>query len=206
MAYIRGIVSTSNAGFHRRALLALFVAIGICVASVQSTKAAQPIDCSDSTAEQCALKVKSTLIDSSTTAEQALAAWGAWTEIYEAAYRGMKNSPVPPSDLDRFESGLGDKIGSLTNPTQIALDLAIERYFPRLATILAVAEGPVAVAVMTFLAPSPTVTPLQELHATNQELSRLLWLKIEPWLFPDWRKRYNGMIQLTLDGQSLPKP
>ncbi|MDX0849158.1 hypothetical protein GOD74_12115 [Sinorhizobium medicae] len=193
-------------GFSKKLLAALLAILTVSITVTSSGANVVPISCDGSTVQQCAIKVKTILADNATTPEEAVFAWGAWTDVYEKAYRGLANAPVPPTDLDRFESTIGDKIDSFTNPAQIALDLAIEKYFPRLATIIAAAEGPVAVALMTFLAPSPIVTPIQELQSTNDELSRLLWLKIGPWLVPDWRQQFNTKIQDALDGSTLPKP
>jgi hypothetical protein len=87
-------------------------------------------------------------------------AWGAWAEAYELEYRKFANAPVPPSDLDKIEDKISDKIDSYTNPASIATDLAIKRYFPLLASVLEFAEGPVVLVATGILSPSPLQTPL----------------------------------------------
>lgn len=165
-----------------------------------------PISCEGTTIDQCALLVKGVLSNTATTPEAAIQAWGSWAERYEKAYREMDDAPVPPSDLERFENAVSDRIDSFTNPASVALDLAIKKYFPRLASIFAFAEGAVVTSAMVFLSPSPIVTPIQELQSTNDDLSRLLRIKLSPWLRHDWRQRYSGIIQTALDDLALPKP
>ncbi|MGO7585937.1 hypothetical protein ACC689_29035 [Rhizobium ruizarguesonis] len=158
-----------------------------------------PITCGDVTPDNCAIRIKAILTDTTTSPEQALQAWGAWSDVYENAYRGMADAPAPPSDLDRFEDAVADKIDSYTNPTSIALDQAIARFFPKLAAVSAYAEGPAAVAIMTFLAPSPTVTPIQELQATNNDLASALAIKLFASLRGGWRQEFNNTILNSLN-------
>lgn len=153
----------------------------------------------------CATKITA-LINSAATAEEAVQLWGEWAEVYEKAYRGMKDSPVTPDDLDRFEGAISDKIDSLTNPADIATDLAIKRYFPRLAGVLEFAEGPVVFAVMAFLAPSPLETPLQELQSLNHDVSDALILKLAPELRSGWRSDFSNYVSAALEAGTLKKP
>lgn len=184
-----------------KSLIVLLMLIG----SMPSARASIALEeiCNNLTANQCALKVKAVLIDVSKSPEEALTAWGAWSAVYERAYRSMPNAPKTPDDVERFEDAIASKIDSFTQPQNIALDLAIARYFPRLAAILSIPEIPIVAAVMAFLAPSPIATPLQELQSTNSELSRLLVLRLTPLLQHDWRSRYGSAVRGALDGGRL---
>jgi hypothetical protein len=160
--------------------------------------------CSKMTIANCAAAVKHA-ISSSTSPEQAVEAWGAWAEAYEKAYRGMANAPVPPSDLDRIEDKIADKVGDYTDPASIAKNLAIKRFFPMLASVMEFAEGPVVLLVTGIISPSPMQTPAQELRATNDELGRLLLTKT-PILLPNWKTRYSTVVQDAFEGPTIQKP
>lgn len=165
------------------------------------------VTCDGTTTMNCALKVKKILADPATSAEQAIAAWGAWADVYERAYRNMSNAPVPASDLQKIEDAVADKVDSYTNPVSIALDQAIKRFFPRLAGLIAFTEGPAVVAVYTFFSPSPTVTPIQELKLTNDELSQGLLVKLAPVLRFGWRDEFSKSVVDSLNTGTIgPTP
>lgn len=188
--------------------IALFAIAGSysCLRSVASANVVPSPSCEGINALGCATKIKNA-IDNAATAEEALEAWGIWSRVYEDAYRSMQGAPVPPGDLDRFEGEIQAKIQKFTSPENIALDLAIARFFPQLAAILALPETTVAVAVWALLAPSPIETPLQELQASNTELASSLSLKLGPFLRSDWRWDYGTYITDALNAGSLgPKP
>ncbi len=161
--------------------------------------------CNKMTIDNCALAVRDAIAKSSSPAE-AIEAWGAWAEAFEKAYRGLENAPVPPSDLDQIEEKIADKIDSYTNPTSIATDLAIKRFFPLLASALEFAEGPVAVIVMGLVSPSPLQTPASELKATNDDIGGLLLAKIFPDLASDWKSRYSATVNEAMGGVDIQKP
>jgi hypothetical protein len=184
-------------------------AIGLMGASAIFPGAAQsqvvPF-CNGLTANDCASKVRDA-INNASNVDDALNAWGAWCGVYEQAYRSMAGAPVPPSDLDRAEDYVGDKIDHFTNPTSIATDLLIKKYFPMLASVLEFADGPVVTAVWLLLAPSPIQTPLQELQSTNDELSQALSIRLFPLLRSDWKTDYSSYVSDAFNGPTIgPKP
>ncbi len=188
---------------HRRHVMGL-IGGGAIFSSVARAQVVPT--CNGLTTDQCANKVLDT-IKKANNIDEALNAWGAWSEVYEQAYRSMANAPVPPGDLDRFEDYVGDKIDHFTNPTSIATDALIKKHFPMLASVLEFAEGPVATALWVLLAPSPLQTPLQELQLTNDELSQALGVRLFPLLRSDWKSDYSSYIQDAINNGTIgPKP
>jgi hypothetical protein len=188
----------------RTGLSVLFALIGTLHATlaypnfVPKTKLCDKMSIND-----CAQAVESA-IGKAATLDKAVEAWGAWAETYEKEYRKFANAPVPPSDLDKIEEKISDKIDSYTNPTTIATDLAIKRYFPLIASVLEFADGPVVLFVTGVLSPSPLITPLQELKQTNDEVGKLLMDKIFPSLKPGWKDQYDLSIREGFRDHNTP--
>ena len=157
------------------------------------------------TTNNCALVVKKAITEAASP-QAALEAWGAWAELYEKTYRQFKNAPVPPSDLDRIEDKISDKLESYTKPENVALDLAIKKFFSRLASVLEFADGPVVLIVVGILSPSPLETPIQELNSTNQELGSLMASKVFPMLSSDWKTDYSESVKDSFQGAQISKP
>ncbi|MGX1786085.1 hypothetical protein ACWIGM_05070 [Bosea sp. NPDC055332] len=164
---------------------------------------APTISCGGITITDCVKRVHTAMSDPKATPQQVLQAWGAWSEVYERAYRSLKDAPVRPSDIDRIEGKLKDKIDSYTNPETVLVDQAIKRFFPTLAAIFAFAEGPVGEALFILFSPTPTVTPIQQLKLHNDDLAKVLLVRMTPLLNPDWKWRYNTAISEVLQGTPI---
>jgi hypothetical protein len=117
---------------------------------------AQPVvpNCDSLSWQDCATMIESVL-ESATTPADAMQAWGAWSGKYDLIYRNFGAAAVTPSDLDRIEDSIRDKIDSWSSPTDIALDTGLKRYFPLLAGVMEFAWGPTVSLVSTILIPSP---------------------------------------------------
>jgi hypothetical protein len=161
--------------------------------------------CGHMTIDNCALTVKR-VITQAQTPQAALEAWAAWVEAYEIAYRRFENAPVHPTELDQIEDAIQDKIkdkiNSVTNPPQLAFDMAFKKYLPRLASIGEYA-GDVAV-IIEVLSPSPLVTPVQELATTNKDIGDLLAKKV--LMSSDWKVDYAKSVEDAFQGAQIVKP
>lgn len=154
--------------------------------------------CNRMTIDNCALTVKKAILQAQTP-EAAVEAWGAWVEALETAYRQFENAPVPPTELDRIEDAIQDKIEdkieSVTNPPQVAFDLAFKKYLPRVASFVEfVEDADGAGEIIEALSPSPLITPVQELSETNKELSDLMMNKVFPIMSPVWKAEYSKIV------------
>jgi hypothetical protein len=152
------------------------------------------VSCASITTTQCAMRVRNAMSDPQASTRQVMQAWAVWVEVYEARYRGMAGAPVRPADIDRFETKVKEKIDSYTSPSDVAIDLAIKRYLPRLAAMLALAEGPVVQGLLVWLSPTPTSTPIQELMFLNDELAMIWSARMASVLKSSWRTEYSAAV------------
>lgn len=102
--------------------------------------------CDNLSWQDCALATKQA-IDASATPTDAMQAYGDWTAAYRRVYDANEGVQQSPSDTDRLEDFVRDKLGKYTDPADLALDLALARYLPTLAAILSFPEGAIAIAI-----------------------------------------------------------
>jgi hypothetical protein len=188
----------------RHGIFAIFGSV-LMVTAASANFIPQSKLCDKMTTDGCALAVKNA-ITGATTPEAAAEAWGAWVEAYEIAYRKFEGAPVPASDLDKIEDKISDKIDDYTKPENVALNLALKRYLPRIAAFFEFLDGPEVLLVTGILSPSPLVTPIQELNTTNDEIGRLVSLKITPFMSSDWKTNYGAAVKDVFDGPEIRKP
>jgi hypothetical protein len=88
----------------------------------------------------------------------------------------------------------------------MAMDLALKRYLPRLASFFEFLSGPEVLLITGILSPSPLVTPIQELSATNDEIGKLAELKMVPLMSPEWKMNYNSTVRAAFENPEMRRP
>lgn len=146
----------------------------------------------------CAQQVV-TAIDAAPTPAEAFALAELWAARYQRLYEANAQNHWTVAENRQFEEAVKEEISSQidqwTKPEQIALDLAIARYFPRLAAAIGFATGAVASGLLTFITPAPLANDFIAAGPSNREVNDALKRKIAPLLHPIWEQSYSQSIQ-----------
>lgn len=145
----------------------------------------------------CSQKVKNSIIAASTP-EQAFAIADEWAIRYRRLYDANTAKSWSKTDQDRMEDAMSllfdESIGKYLDPSQIAIEAALTKYFPRLSAMLGLFSSPIVVAFYGLLAPSPTSNEFTAATPINQEINEILSKKLDTFLPADWRSSYSSMI------------
>ena len=111
--------------------------------------------------------------------------------------------------MKNIEAYANDLLEDYTNPTNIALDIALKKYLPSLAAFLGLLSSGYAQAFFILLAPSPIANDFTQARLENEEINKLLRSKLDNFLLPNWPQKYDKVFYdsyLRIKGSPLPKP
>lgn len=159
---------------------------------------------------QCAQQVIDA-INTAQTPQEAFAAAELWATRYKRLYEANAQNHWSVPESQQFEDAIrGEISGAIdqwTDPATIALNQAIERFFPTLAAVQGFLEHPVVVALQVFITPAPLANDFVAAGPTNGDVNQALKRKIEPILRPTWRDAYVESIQRSFQrvkNEALP--
>jgi hypothetical protein len=146
----------------------------------------------------CSEKIKKA-IQAAATPQEAFAAAQEWADRYEKLYATHPGAGWTASDQQRLEAAgerlFDEAIGKYLDPAGIALDMALERYLPRLAALIGILNSGWVLGFYMLLAPSPIANDFTAAKPVNDEINKLLFDKLDAFMPLNWRDNYSSMME-----------
>ena len=151
-----------------------------------------------------------TAINAASTPQDALIIANEWADRYKQLYAANARSEWPLSDQEYLEQLLDQVFSSTIGEYLVVEDLifsmALAKYFPRLAALVASLTGTTAIFFYALLAPSPIHNDFAIAKDLNDQIHQALFKKIDSFLKIDWRDKYTNTVQQVYDGMKMPRP
>jgi hypothetical protein len=158
--------------------------------------------CAKSTWANCGMVVKAELDRQPNDPKRIINLAGLWAASYDKQYdflrsRGRLERSTP--DAEKIFAEVESKVDPIDivsdQVKDKVLEVAVKRYFSRLAPLLKFASSPLAAALKVFFESSEIASDYDELRLMNDDLQTRITTQLSPYLKADWKARLNSAVQ-----------